>query len=46
MYLQIQKVIELRQTRTDLQSSFFSLRYAKSIGKNKIVVCENKNQYG
>jgi hypothetical protein len=30
---------------TDLQSSFFSLRYAKSIGKNKIVICENKNQF-
>ncbi len=30
---------------SDLQSSFFSLKYAKAIGKNKVVLCENGKQF-
>lgn len=30
---------------TDLQSSFFSLKYAKSIGKNTVVICEDGKQF-
>jgi hypothetical protein len=30
---------------SDLQSSFYSLRYAKSMGKNKVVICENGKQF-
>jgi hypothetical protein len=29
----------------DLQSSFFSLKYAKAIGKNKVVLCEDGKQF-
>ncbi len=29
----------------DLQTSFFSLKYAKAIGKNKVVLCEDGKQF-
>ncbi len=29
----------------DLQSSFFSLKYAKAIGKNQVVICEDGKQF-
>lgn len=29
----------------DLKSSFFSLKYAKALGKNKVVICEDGKQF-
>jgi hypothetical protein len=30
---------------TDVQSSFFALKYAKAIGKNRIVVCDENSKF-